>query len=75
VKALNEEQLPGAMRLRAKARGLTLPDRTIEYLLRRFTRDSSSLFSILDQADEAALQFQRRLTVPFIKEIERSLLR
>jgi len=75
VKALNEEQLPGAMRLRAKARGLTLPDRTIEYLLRRFTRDSSSLFSILDRADEAALQFQRRLTVPFIKEIERSLLR
>jgi len=42
-------------------------------LLRRFRRDSTSVFSILDQVDEAAWQHQRRLTVPFVKEIEKDL--
>jgi DnaA family protein len=61
------------MRLRAQTRGLALPDNTIEYLLRRFRRDSTSVFSILDQVDDAAWQHQRRLTVPFVKEIEKDL--
>jgi DnaA family protein len=52
---------------------LALPDNTIEYLLRRFRRDSTSVFSILDQVDDAAWQYQRRLTVPFVKEIEKDL--
>ena len=73
LKGLTEQQLPAAMRLRAQTRGLALPDNTIEYLLRRFRRDSTSVFSILDQVDEAAWQYQRRLTVPFVKEIEKDL--
>jgi DnaA family protein len=68
---LAEGELPSAMRLRAHRRGLDLPDAVVEYLLRRVPRDSNALFDLLDKVDEAAFARQRRLTVPFIKQIEK----
>ena len=41
------------------------------YLQRRFRRDLPTLYELLDAIDEAALQAQRRLTVPFIREVLR----
>jgi hypothetical protein len=55
------------LRLRAHARGLELPEETALYLQRRFRRDLPTLYHLLDTIDEAALQAQRRLTVPFIR--------
>lgn len=57
------------LRLRAKRRGLELPAEVAQYLLRRVPRDLHSLCALLDTLDAASLAKQRRLTVPFIRQI------
>jgi DnaA family protein len=69
LKPLNEDEQVSALRLRAALRGLELPDETASYLLRRCARDLRTLCLLLDTLDTAALAAQRRLTVPFIKQV------
>ena len=69
LRALDELQQREALRLRARARGLELPEDSAQYLQRRFRRDLATLYELLDAIDEAALQAQRRLTVPFIRQV------
>jgi DnaA family protein len=69
LRALPEAGQREALRLRAHARGLELPEETALYLQRRFRRDLPTLYHLLDTIDEAALQAQRRLTVPFIRSV------
>jgi DnaA-homolog protein len=69
LRALDESQQREALRLRAHARGLELPEESALYLQRRFRRDLATLYELLDAIDEAALQAQRRLTVPFIRQV------
>ena len=45
---------------------------TWRWLQRRFPRDMRRLYELLDTLDEAALAAQRRLTVPFIREVLRA---
>jgi DnaA-homolog protein len=71
LRALNEEQQHQALQLRARLRGLELPQETWQWLRRRLPRDMRTLYELLDTLDEAALSAQRRLTVPFIREILR----
>ena len=66
---LDEAQQREALRLRASLRGLELPEETALYLQRRLPRDMETLYGLLDTLDAAALQAQRRLTVPFIREV------
>jgi DnaA family protein len=58
-----------ALRRRAAWRGLTLPEETAQFLLSRVARSSTTLFQILDRLDRAALEAQRRLTIPFVKSV------
>jgi DnaA family protein len=58
-----------ALQLRARFRGLELPDETGRYLLNRVARGPASLFALLDPLDEAALASGRRLTVPFVRAL------
>jgi DnaA family protein len=69
LRPLDESQQREALRLRAAARGLELPDETLLYLQRRFARDMTSLHGLLDRLDAASLREQRRLTVPFIRQV------
>jgi DnaA family protein len=69
---LEEEEQRAALQLRARLRGLELPDETWHWLRKRFPRDMRTLYQLLDRLDEAALAAQRRLTVPFIREVLRS---
>jgi DnaA family protein len=69
IRALDESGQHEALRLRAAQRGLELPEETARYLLRRFPRDMRSLGKLLDEIDIASLSAQRRLTVPFVREI------
>ena len=48
---------------------LRAADETAQYLLRRLPRDMTSLCAFLDQLDDASLVAQRRLTVPFVREV------
>lgn len=58
-----------ALQARATARGFDLPDEVARYLIRRSTRDMSSLFVLLDRLDQASLAQQRRLTIPFVRNL------
>lgn len=69
LRPLDEAGQRAALRLRARTRGLEMPEETAVYLQRRYRRDLRSLYELLDTIDQAALQAQRRLTVPFIREV------
>jgi DnaA-homolog protein len=69
LQALDEEQQCAALQLRAQLRGFELTEETARYLQRRLPRDMSSLFALLDELDAAGLAAQRRLTVPFIRDV------
>jgi DnaA-homolog protein len=71
LRALDEAEQQEALQLRARLRGLELPEETSRWLQRRFPRDMRTLYEILDTLDEAALVAQRRLTVPFIRSVLR----
>ena len=69
VRELNDEEQIEALYLRAHLRGIELPPETARYLQRRFPRDMRTLCEILDTLDDASFVAQRRLTVPFIRDV------
>lgn len=69
VQALGDEDRLRALQLRARHRGLDLPDDTANYLLSRARRDMASLYGLLDRLDAEALRAQRRLTIPFVRTV------
>lgn len=69
VQALGDDDRVLALQLRARHRGLDLPDDTARYLLSRSRRDMASLYELLDKLDREALRAKRRLTIPFVKEV------
>jgi len=69
IRALDEQQRVAALQLRARHRGLELPDDTAAYMLKRSRRDMASLYGLLDKLDLEALRAQRRLTVPFVRGV------
>jgi DnaA family protein len=71
LRELSDDDRIDALRLRAKWRGLELDDGTARYLLSRVERDAASLFALLDRLDREALVAQRRLTVPFVRDVLR----
>jgi DnaA family protein len=66
---LDDQEKLKALQLRARGRGVELPDEVAQYLLRRCPRDMHALFELLEQLDYASLAAQRRLTVPFVREL------
>jgi DnaA-homolog protein len=71
LRVLDEGEQQAALQLRARLRGFDLPEETSRWLQRRYPRDMRKLYELLDTLDEAALVAQRRLTVPFIREVLR----
>lgn len=69
LQLLNDDDKLAALQLRAGKRGFDLPDNVGRYLLNHNTRDLASLFDLLDHLDEASLTAQRKLTIPFVKEV------
>jgi len=54
---------------RARARGMELPTEVGRYLLHRISRDMTSLSDWLERLDERSLAAQRKLTIPFVREL------
>lgn len=69
LQPLTDEQSLEALQLRARLRGLELPNDTGRYLLKRVPRDLPALMGLLEQLDAASLAAQRRLTIPFAKTV------
>jgi DnaA family protein len=58
-----------ALTLNAKERGLTLDEKSARYLLNHYPRDLHALMDLLTKLDQASLVSQRRITIPFIREV------
>lgn len=69
VQPLDEEGKLAALQQRARLRGFDLPDEVGQFLLRRLPRDNQALFALLEQLDRASFAAQRKLTIPFVKQV------
>ncbi|MBI3773606.1 MAG: DnaA regulatory inactivator Hda [Gammaproteobacteria bacterium] len=69
VQPLSDEQKIAALMQRAQRRGFDLSEEIGRYLLRHCRRDMAGLFELLEQLDHASLAVQRRLTIPFVKQV------
>lgn len=67
--SLNDQGKQTALQMRAKARGLEMPDDVARFILNRASRDTTELFLMLNMLDDESLQQQRKLTIPFVKEV------
>lgn len=70
LQPLDDRQKLEAVRLRAQHRGFEMPEDVARYILSRYPRDLPSLFGLLDKIDEASLAQQRRVTIPFLRQLE-----
>lgn len=65
---LNDDGRFEALQLRARVRGMQLPDEVTRYILHRGPRRLGELFAALERLDRASLSAQRKLTIPFVKQ-------
>ncbi|MXP67267.1 DnaA inactivator Hda [Pantoea sp. Aalb] len=66
---LSDEDKLQAMKLRAELRGFELSEDVGRFLLKRLDRQIRTLFNTLNRLDNASISAQRKLTIPFVKEV------
>lgn len=69
VHGLTDEEKIEALTQAAQARGLTLSQGVLPYLITHFRRDMRSLSAMLDELDQYSLETQRPITLPLLKSL------
>lgn len=69
LKPLDEDGRRAVLVQRAAARGLTLDGTVLDWLFAHHARDLRSLTALFERIDKAALAAQRRITVPFLRNL------
>jgi DnaA family protein len=69
VQPLSDKEKLEAFIMRAERRGMTLNEDIGKFILNHCPRHMSTLFAALDVLDQMSLAAQRKLTIPFVKEI------
>jgi len=69
LKPLSDIEKVIAIQFRASKRGLMLSDDAANFLLNRLSREMANLIASLDILDKASIREQRKITIPFIKEV------
>lgn len=69
LKPLSDIEKITALQFRASKRGLMLSDDAGNFLLNRLSRSMANLINSLDVLDKASIREQRKITIPFIKEV------
>ncbi|MBZ9613581.1 DnaA regulatory inactivator Hda [Rheinheimera maricola] len=69
LRLLTDDDKQKLLQQKARLRGMDLPDEVARYLLNHQDRDIRALVAILDKLDKATIVHQRKLTIPFVKEI------
>lgn len=64
---LDDQERLAALKLRARVRGMELPDDVGRYILHRGPRELGELCRALETLDQASLSAKRKLTIPFVK--------
>ncbi|MGV8944399.1 DnaA regulatory inactivator Hda [Thermomonas sp.] len=69
LRMLDDAGRAAVLRQRATSRGLVFEDAALDWLLTRCSRDLSGLTAMFEQIDRASLAAQRRITVPFLRQV------
>ena len=69
LQPLDDDGRRDVLRQRALRRGWVLEEAALEWLLKRVERDLTGLTVLLDRLDAASLAAQRRITVPFLRQV------
>lgn len=69
LRALDDGDRREALQLHARERGFGLSDEVVTFVMKRLRRDMVSLSAFLERLDRSSLAAQRRITVPFVKEL------
>jgi len=69
VKAPDDGEKLKILQYRALQRGLVLHEDAAKFLLNRLDRNMNTLIESLDLLDKASIREQRKITIPFIKDI------
>lgn len=69
VQELSDQDKLQLLIQRGDERGLRVPPDVAQYLLSRHSRAVADLLQLLDRLDHASLSEQRRLTVPFVRQV------
>ena len=69
ILGLEDASLHDALEQLFLARELTWNDDVVPYMLKRYPRDIAQLRRCVMKLDEASLQAQRRITIPFLKTV------
>lgn len=67
--SLNDTDKINTLILHAHKRGLALSTNVGQFLLNRSGRNMHDLLELLNRLDEASLRAQRRITIPFVKDV------
>jgi len=66
---LGDDGRANVLRRRAASRGLAFDEAALDWLLTRCSRDLSDLAALFERLDRASLAAQRRITVPFLRQV------
>ncbi|UPG95413.1 DnaA regulatory inactivator Hda [Luteibacter aegosomatissinici] len=69
LKPLSDAERRQALRAHAADRAIELDDTVLDWLFAHHARDLGALLDLLDTLDRATLAAQRRVTVPFLKNL------
>ena len=69
IQPLNEAELLSVLQISAQQLGFELADNVAKYLLSRYSHDFAKLSNLLREIDQATLSAQRKLTIPFLKQM------
>ncbi|MGR8929988.1 MAG: DnaA regulatory inactivator Hda [Gammaproteobacteria bacterium] len=69
IQPLQDGQLIDAMTFKAHFLGFDIPPKVGQFLLSHYVHELPSLWALLEKIDRATLAAQRKLTIPFLKEI------
>ena len=69
LKPLDDAERRDVLKQQAAARGIQLDDSVLDWLFARYARDLGALLGLLDKLDQASLAAQRRITIPFLRDV------
>lgn len=69
IRPLQDEQVIEALTFKARYLGFDIPPKVGRFLLSHYVQDLPSLWQLLEKIDKATLSAQRKLTIPFLKQI------
>lgn len=69
LSALQDDELQTMLIKRAQLRGMVMNQEVAHFILTRYTRHSHRLMDLLARLDQLSLQQQKKLTIPFVKQV------